>query len=287
MDEHQLKFGKALSDLKDNAAFHLRCMWRPRFWERAEEDPLSPLCVGYFMVSCNFTGMLCYVGKFDEDHVVVTEEWYGENPDKVNDEAEWRANAIGSLTRVVYASKEDEEIGGHFVPGMCCDLVESDTETEHNWWLETPEHRWDDGALYTEAEFIDWYGVCTRARAKWDEATREYRWVGGEPYTLQDCKVKYGWDFAEKWNEADKGAPWGLIDWEAAVRERAGLPDDGSESGGTGDGIVEVGHDGVLDAERQAYEEALDKLRSELAAGVDGAVVTWNNPVTGRRMAMV
>jgi len=65
---------------------------------------------------------------------------------------------------------------------------------------------------------------------------------------------------------------------EAALR-KAGLC--------TGDGIVEVGHDGVLDAERQAYEEALDKLRSELAAGVDGAVVTWNNPVTGRRMAMV
>ena len=128
LDEHQLKFGKALSDLKDNAAFHLRCMWRPRFWERAEEDPLSPLCVGYFMVSCNFTGMLCYVGKFGEDHVVVTEEWYGENPDKVNDEAEWRANAIGSLTRVVYASKEDEEIGGHFVPCEGCDLVETDSE---------------------------------------------------------------------------------------------------------------------------------------------------------------
>ena len=93
-----------------------------------DEEDLSPLCVGYFMVSCNFTGMLCYVGKFGEDHVVVTEEWYGENPDKVNDEAEWRANAIGSLTRVVYASKEDEEIGGHFVPCEGCDLVETDSE---------------------------------------------------------------------------------------------------------------------------------------------------------------
>lgn len=95
-----------------------------------DEEDLSPLlCVGYFMVSCNFTGLLCYVGKFGEDHVVVTEEWYGENPDKVNDEAAWRTNAIGSLTRVVYASKEDEEIGGHFVPCEGCDLVETDSES--------------------------------------------------------------------------------------------------------------------------------------------------------------
>ena len=39
--------------------------------------------------------------------------------------------------------------------------------------------------------------------------------------------------------------------------------------------------------EQQAYESALDKHRSELATGVDSAVVTWNNPVTGLRTAMI
>jgi hypothetical protein len=39
--------------------------------------------------------------------------------------------------------------------------------------------------------------------------------------------------------------------------------------------------------EQQAYESALDKHRSELATGVDSAVVTWNNPATGLRTAVI
>ena len=111
-----------------------RAAHRRRVEEKAASEDLSHHCVGYFRVSCNSTDTRCYVSKFGEDHVIVTEEWFGANMDKVHDEAEWRYNAIGSLTRVVYASKEGEEIGGHFVPCEGCDLVETDSEEAAEAW---------------------------------------------------------------------------------------------------------------------------------------------------------
>ena len=107
-----------------------------KFKEATEVEEVSPLkpafvCVGRYFMKHDDTSTICYVAKFKRGcPVVVTAKWYYDHLGDVRDEANWRANAVGFIVDIVYASTEDDEITGRFVPRTLIDFAKTDEEED-------------------------------------------------------------------------------------------------------------------------------------------------------------